>query len=152
MTEPYESPFGQPAGLHERLAWWVHRLGTDRSLPWPGLGLIRDLELAVQLLNVTEFAEWLRTNGTPEQARFADEILANEFTLASVRTAVDVAGYNHVSDPVKAVELLDEENRANEAGANEGQLVRQVLAELGVLASANDKSVPLPDLLRVLLA
>jgi len=144
----YDSPHGRPEGLPGRLAMWAERLGTDHSLPWVGLGLIRDLELAMRLLNVREFAEHLRANGTPEQQRFADDILANEFTLASVRTAVDTAGYRDEPDPVRAVEALDMENRRNEAL---GAAVRDVLVEKGALAP-DDTATDIPGLIRVLLS
>jgi hypothetical protein len=42
--------YGAREELDDRLEDWIHRLGTDRSLPWPGLGLIADLKTAVEVL------------------------------------------------------------------------------------------------------
>lgn len=44
----YESPYGKSEGLRDRLAEWAERLGTDKSLPRAGLGLVADLEAAVR--------------------------------------------------------------------------------------------------------
>lgn len=142
------SPHGHLSGVRERLRRWIDRMGRDRSLPWVGLGFVKDLEVILQLLNLQEFAEWLRVNGPPEHRGFADDILADQFTLEAVRGAVDTAGYREVVDPVKAVELLDEENRANEAT---GKALRQVLVDTGALAD-DDYETSLPDLLRALLS
>lgn len=143
----YVSPYGQIPGLPGRLADWLHRLRTDRTLPWVGLGLIHDLEALMQLLDLQEFAEWLRTKGDPAHAQFADAILRDQFTLEAVREAVDIAGYRTVSDPVKAIETLDQECRGHEALADQ---MRQVLIDTGALAP-DDTVTPLPDLLRALL-
>lgn len=43
--------YGARAGLADRLEEWKHRFGTDRSLPWPGLGLLADLQAAADALN-----------------------------------------------------------------------------------------------------
>lgn len=43
--------YGKPEGLADRLRRWRHRLGTDRALPWVGLGLIADIELAAAMLD-----------------------------------------------------------------------------------------------------
>lgn len=45
----YESPYGKPEGLRDRLAEWVQRLSNDRNLPWVGLGLIDDLDAATAM-------------------------------------------------------------------------------------------------------
>jgi hypothetical protein len=129
--------------LAQRLAKWVDRLGSDKSLPWVGLGLIRDLEEALRLLNMREFAEWLRDKGDPAHARFADEIL-------EAQDALRVAGYG---SPVlaKNIDALDDENREHERQALALQDVRKVLVEYGALAS-DDRDTPLPDLVRALLS
>ena len=85
FTPSYVSPHGHLSGLRDRLKRTLARLGTDRSLPWVGLGLVKDLEVILQLLNLQEFAEWLRVNGPPEHRGFADDILADQFTLEAVR-------------------------------------------------------------------
>jgi len=50
----YESPYGKPEGLRDRLAEWVKRLSEDPALPWIGLGLIADLNEAVRQLGSSE--------------------------------------------------------------------------------------------------
>ena len=56
MTDGYVSkyeqtrPFGKPEGLPDRLDDWIRRLGTDRTLNFPGLGLIDDIRTAAALL------------------------------------------------------------------------------------------------------
>lgn len=46
----YQRPFGKPEGLADRLLEHIHRLGTDKQLPWVGLGLIDDLRAASEQL------------------------------------------------------------------------------------------------------
>lgn len=139
----YVSPHGHLAGLRERLARALDRLGRDRTLPWVGLGLVNDLEVTLQLLNMREFAEWLRTNGDPAHARFADEIIDAQDALAT-------AGY-HGPSLGENVDGLDEENRENEKQALVLGDMRKVLIEAGAL-EATDRDTPLPDLLRALLS
>lgn len=146
----YESPYGGIPGLPRRIAEWRDRLRVDKTLPWVGLGLIYDLEAIMQLLNLAEFAEWLRTKGDPAHAQFADAIMRDQFTLEAVRDAVDMAGYKHVSDPVKAVETLDQECRDLQAQADVAEEMRRVLEDTGAL-DPNDLTTSLPDLLRALL-
>ena len=140
MTD-YASPYGQLRGLPQRLAQWRARLGTDRTLPWVGTGLIADLEATMRLLNLREFADHLRVNGTPEQQAFAADILADQDTLEAVRQAVDTAGKRDVPDPVRAIEIMDDEQRA----------VRRVLIECGALA-ADDEDTDVAGLVRALLS
>ena len=140
----YVSPYGRFEGLPERLQDWIARLGRDRSLPWAGLGLINDLEAVVKLLNLTEFAEWLRVNGPLDQQRFGDDILADQFTLEAVRDACDSAGYRDEPDVVRAVERLDVDSRAVDR-------LRNVLVEVGALDAA-DTQTDLAALLRALLS
>lgn len=51
--------YGARAGLADRLEEWKHRFGTDRSLPWPGLGLLADLQAAADALNGKPEKNWL---------------------------------------------------------------------------------------------
>lgn len=141
---PTKRQFGTVIGLPQRMAAWVDRMGKDRSLPWVGLGIIKDMEMAVQLLNLREFAEWLRTKGDPEHQGFADDILADQETLDAVRDACNTAGYRDEPDVVRAVELLDDEVRKVDA-------VRQVLIDTGALAK-DDTETDVPSLLRALLS
>lgn len=139
----YVSPHGHVAGLAERLAKWMDRCGRDKTLPWVGLGLIADLEVAVQLLNMREFAEWLRTHGDPAHARFADEIMHAQDALA-------IAGY-HTPSLAENIDGLDDENRENEKQAIELAEVRKVLVQTGAL-SADDKDTPMSALVMALLS
>ena len=140
-TPRYVSPHGCVSGLRDRLALAVERLRADRTLPFVGLGLIEDLEVVLQLLNLREFAEWLRVSGAPEHRSFALDILADQDTVAATRQAVDTAGHRNESDPVRAIEKMDDEIRA----------VRRVLIECGALAS-DDETTSVPALLRALLS
>lgn len=140
----YVSPHGHLAGLRDRLAKWVDRMGRDRSLPWVGLGLVNDLEVALQLLNLQEFAEWLRVNGPPEHRDFADDILSDQFTLEAVRDACDSAGYRDEPDVVRAIERLDDDSRIADK-------LRHVFVEVGAL-DAKDTETDLVALLRALLS
>lgn len=142
-TPSYVSPHGHLEGLRARLAGHIDRLGRDKTLPWVGLGIIRDLEVTVQLLNMREFAEWLRTQGDPAHQRFGDEILEAQGIL-------DGAGYATPS-LVANVDGLDDENRENDAKALVLADVRQVLVSTGALAS-DDHETPLPALVRALLS
>lgn len=47
----YASPHGKPEGMAARLRDHMKRLGTDKSLPWVGLGLIDDLACAASMLD-----------------------------------------------------------------------------------------------------
>lgn len=49
----YDNRFGEQDGLKDRLEDWIHRFSTDKSLPWAGLGLLKDLEAAVVALGGT---------------------------------------------------------------------------------------------------
>jgi len=46
----YDDRFGSREGLVDRLEEWARRLGQDKSLPWAGLGLIKDLTTTVEVL------------------------------------------------------------------------------------------------------
>lgn len=140
---PTMRQFGTVVGLQQRLVDHIRRLGTDRTLPWVGLGLINDLEIAVQLLNLKEFAEWLRTKGDPAHASFADEISDAYDALADAGYATPSLASN--------VAGLDDENRQNEAKAMQLDDLRGVLVATGALA-ADDRETDLPALLRALLS
>ena len=140
----YVSPHGHLSGLRERLRSRIDRLGTDKTLPWVGLGLIDDLECVMKLLNLREFAEWLRVNGPPDQRDFADDILADQETLEAARQAVDTAGYRSEPDVVRAIEKLDDETRQLDR-------VRTVLVEFGAI-EPTDTDTDFPALIRALLS
>lgn len=50
MTYMENRPYGKPEGLADRLLEHIDRLGTDKQLPWVGLGLIDDLRCASEQL------------------------------------------------------------------------------------------------------
>lgn len=139
----YVSPHGHLSGLRARLRQWLDRLGTDRSLPWVGLGLVNDLEVTLRLLNLQEFAEWLKVHGPAEHREFAEDILRDQETLEAVGDALKHAGHE-VDDPVQGIENLDKEVRQVDD-------IRRVLVEAGALEES-DHETPLPDLLRALLS
>jgi hypothetical protein len=136
------SPYGHLAGLRERLARWIDRAGRDHTLPWVGLGLVRDLEVAVQLLDLREFGEWLRREGG-EHARFGDD-------LARLDDAVVATGLKGV-DPAEALEAIDAMALAHEAQALQFEAMRKVLVEAGAL-DAKDRDTDPAALLRALLS
>lgn len=151
----YESPHGKAPGLVARLLGWVDRMGTDRNLPWAGLGIIGDIKLAAQILNSREFLENLRTHGTPDEAEWAQILLADLDTLEAVESAVYTAGSRRDlgpdgqwTDPPRAIEILAEQ--ATEA-ERDYRAVRDVLVSTGAL-SADDTETPVADLVRALLS
>jgi hypothetical protein len=101
----YVSPYGQLPGLAERLEQWARRMGTDRTLPWAGLGIIGDLKLAASILNLREFAEYVRTNGAPEHRLWADDILRLDETADATQSALCRAGLTNY-DPPAGVESV----------------------------------------------
>ncbi len=141
----YTSPYGKPRGLAQRLDEWAGRMGTDRSLPWAGLGIIGDLELAASILNRREWLESLRLSDDPEAQRFAAELLddVDEWEAAEDAAAhiKSLPGEPHALPPVDTIERLDAENAA----------VRDVLVSCGALAPG-DKDTPIADLVRALLS
>lgn len=141
----YRSPYGKLPGLAQRLAEHIRTLSTDKYAPFVGLGMIEDLRMVSRFLNLREFAEDRRINGTDDEREFADEILRNEETLQAIENALQHAGFGNY-DPVAAVETMDRETR-NDAFAK----VRGLLVEKGALAPDDDQTDPV-DLLRVLLA
>lgn len=148
----YVSPYGKPAGLPRRLAEWAQRMGTDRSLPWAGTGIIEDLKLAAAALNKREWLEAMRLSDDPEAQRFAAELLDDDETLDAAWNAAEHAKAlpDDVDklDPVAVVETLDATALQAQA-TNRG--IRRVLEQAGV---ADDQTTDeeLPDLLRALLA
>ena len=143
----YESPYGRPEGLAERLAEWERRLATDSTYPWTGTGILEDLKLAAQVLNLEEFAQRLRTIGSEREREFADEILRNGETIEAMEGATRSAGLANY-DPVAAIETL---TRERDEARRKMRAVRLALAEKGVLDVSDDQT-ELPDLLRVLLS
>lgn len=148
----YVSPYGKPRGLAARLSQWASRMGTDRSLPWAGLGIIEDLRLAAQVLNKREWLEKLYLSDDPEAQRFAAEALADDETLEAMQDAADRAQASTEpysgADPVAVIEQLDE---AVLAARRDYEAVRDVLVQAGALAD-DDKETPVADLLRMLLS
>lgn len=134
--------------LLDRLERWQVRLGTDRNLPWIGLGLIGDLQMATQLLGSREWLEFLRANGTNEQSDHARQLLADLDTLEAADDAAahvrNLPKHEHALDPVQTIEALDD-------AADELRSVRFVLEQCGALA-ADDHETPIADLLRALLS
>lgn len=146
--------YGQPEGLRARLANFAQRLRTDRNFPWLGTGIIADLEVTMQILNLREFASDLRTKGTPEQARYAAEILQNEDVLdglgeaiGTVRTDMGPDGLD-ADDPIGAIRAIDAVASAAQA---DYEAIRGILVTTGALDS-DDTETPIADLLRVLLS
>lgn len=148
----YVSPYGSPRGLAARLADWAVRMGTDRNLPWAGLGVIEDLKLAAQILNKREWLEKLHLSDDPDAQRFAAEALADDETLEAVQDAADRAQASAEkysgADPVAVIEQLDE---AALAARRDYAAVRDVLVQAGALAD-DDTETPVADLMRALLA
>lgn len=76
----YVSPYGKPEGMADRLREHVRRLGTDKSLPWVGLGLCDDLMKAAEMIDgkpgklplpearAEVFASLANRNGPPGQS------------------------------------------------------------------------------------
>lgn len=50
MTDDPNRCFGKPEGIEKRLAMWVTRFSTDRSIPWVGMGVVDDLKCACRML------------------------------------------------------------------------------------------------------
>lgn len=148
----YVSPYGKPRGLRRRLAEWADKMGSDRSLPWAGLGIIGDLKLAASILNKREWLEAMRLSNDPDAQRFAAELLADDESLDAAWNAAEHAKAlpkgTDTLDPVAVTEALDE--AATKAQAT-NRSIRRVLEQAGV---ADDQTTDeeLPDLLRALLA
>lgn len=143
--------------LTERLAQWSARLRqAGAGVPPIGDvpagafwgGLISDLEKTMQILNLREFGEWLRTHGPDEHRQFATEILDQAETIEAYDDAVNHAAERHGlgewADPVAAVEALDGKAKDYEA-------IRSALVDIGALGEDDDET-PVADLVRALLA
>jgi hypothetical protein len=139
----YVRPYGRAEGLATRLEEWRERL-CSTAAPWFGLGLMDDLQMAAQLLNLPEFVDWLRVHGDPAHSHFADEIAADRETLEAVSDALHEAGRGRGEDPVLGVESLHRE-------VCQVDDIRAVLVRCGALA-ADDNTTPLPSLIAALLS
>lgn len=55
----YQSSFGMPEGIEQRLVDWRRRLGSNKEYPWLGTGILDDLVCAANLLgaDVSEFMQ-----------------------------------------------------------------------------------------------
>jgi hypothetical protein len=170
QTPPYVSPYGKLPGLTERLASLRRTLGQS-GYRFVGTGPIADLELAMRLLNLKEYAEWMIAHGSPEQvewgkeiiehqgavellgggpqpAREIEELIAGEKALTRLEEAIKDATNGEfgtdIADLVQAVETLAEESK-------EGAAIRQVLIDVGALA-VGDPDTDVAALVRALLS
>lgn len=101
--------------------------------------LIYDLEVLVRLLNLREFADWLRVHGDATQSQFSAEIhdaLDDSEVLDGVCDSVGESVHG-------VAELVDKAKLAD--------ATRQALVECGAL-DANDTETSVPDLIRALLS
>lgn len=147
MTGPYRSPYGQPAGLLDRLATLRKRL-VEPGGPFVGLGPIADLDLVMKFLNVREYGEWLVANGDNEQARWGREILNQgdraddaESLEADIERVLPVAVGQEYADAVEGAARK----------AIQYDTVRAVLEQVGALAPG-DQATDVPALIRALLS
>jgi hypothetical protein len=149
-------PADAPATLAERLrnaltairpiyAFSVGYEGTQRQL-------VYDLEVAVRILDLPEFADWLRVHGDDTQSRFGTEIAelvdrdnANAEWGDDVEQALKAAGCDLTTATAPEIigELADQAEQARQ--------IRAVLVEVGAL-SADDTATSVPDLLRALVS
>lgn len=149
----YDPRYGELRGLVDRLGEWAQRMKTDRSLPWAGTGIIKDIEAAMKHLNSREFLENLRVTGTGDEPQYATEALEALDTVEAAENAVynadfDLGEGGSYTDPPKAIEILD---KAATAATTENEAIRDILVEIGALG-AQDNETSVPDLLRALLA
>lgn len=63
--------FGKPEGIEKRLAMWVTRFSTDKSIPWVGMGVVDDLKCACRMLGGDPDKKYpdMRKNPPPEPAK-----------------------------------------------------------------------------------
>lgn len=144
----YYSPFGKLDGLRARIRKWCDAQHNDRNTPFTGLGVVADWELALQILNLREFAEWLRVQPGPH-ADFANEIIEAADAGAELddlrdhivhqlgKPEVGASYHDAITDAATAGETIDD--------------VRGLLVELGMLADG-DTETELAPLLRALLS
>ncbi len=143
----YVSPFGKIKGLASRLAKWPKQLG-HHGYPWVGTGIIKDLELAAQILNRREWLEALRVSDDPAAQEFAAELLDDDEELDAVYDAArHVQGLPRADSDRDAVETIEQLDKV----ATDYEGVRSLLVEMGVL-EADDRTTPVADLLRVVLS
>lgn len=169
QTPDYVSPYGRLAGLTERLAEFRKQLGQG-GRHWYGTGPIADLELAMRLLNLREYAEWMISKGTAEQVEWGkqildqgdaleqldgpnpaqeiEELIASEHAYTRLEAAIKAATNDEFGtepdDLVRAVETLAEESKESAA-------IRQVLIDVGAL-SLGDPDTDTAALVRALLS
>lgn len=171
----YVSPYGHVAGLRWRMDAHIKRLG-ERTLPFTGLGLIADLELIMKLLNLREFAEWLRLHGAPEHRQFAEQILADNEEIRNIGYALGHAGEGvgyGAEEEIKELVVTEAKHeqlaafvdkatgkefenpldavKALKSESDQAAAMRAVLIEYGALAFG-DAETDVPGLLRLLLA
>lgn len=55
----YQSSFGMPEGIEQRLVYWRRQLGSNKEYPWLGTGILDDLVCAAGMLgaDVSEFRQ-----------------------------------------------------------------------------------------------
>lgn len=104
-----------------------------------------DLEVVVQLLDLPEFAEWLRVHGDPLQSRFAADI------DQALHEAEEGATLKEHIERLIPVEEGEGYANAVERASELGERMRQVLIETGALADDDTATDP-AALLRALLA
>ena len=149
----YVSPYGKPRGVVDRLRAWCDRCRRDPASPWPGLGIIGDIEMVLRVLDNREWLESLRAGNDPEAATFAGELLGALDTIEATESAIATADRvielpnGEYTDPPRAVEALAQEAHA---ARHDIGLVRDVLVKAGALAD-DDEETKLHDLLRALL-
>lgn len=145
----YVSPYGGvDAGLPDRLAAWSAKFRTPNpNTPFFG-GLVADLEAAMRLLNVREYAEWLVQHGDAEQHRWGSEMLdvlddndASEQAFADIERVVPVATDQPYAEAVEAVAKK----------AVQFDLVCAVLEQVGAISGDGEEN-DVPALIRALLS
>ena len=68
MDNDKDRCFGKRPGLEKRLAMWAAQLGSDKTLPWVGLGLIDDLKCACRELGGDPDKRYVGTKAAPKPA------------------------------------------------------------------------------------
>lgn len=142
--QPPLRKYGKIADLPERVAYWIGRTSTDKSLPWVGLGLIADLECLMRLLTLKEFGEWCATHPDDEIQQWGAEIID---AAAARGELVELTAVVERNLPASGVDYPTDVTQAGKSLAD----VRAVLVEAGAL-SADDTDTALPDLIRALLS
>ena len=157
----YQSPYGRPSGLRERLAAHRNNLSSTRY-PWQGTGIIADLELLMQILDKREWLQAMLRSDDPDAQRFAAELLdddetneAMQLAAEQVATKVDANStaapplYRRASyDPVATIEQLDE---AAQEAQRQVRAIRDVMQRAGAIDDETSDD-DLPVFLQVLLS